>query len=176
MTYAFIREGDTTSHGGRVLTCTSTNVMFGKPVALLGDMVSCPQCKGVFPIVDVKVSSMTFGGKPAATDGDKTACGASLIASLGSAHVQQVSGAGGGVGDGKSVVPQQNPDSSATYRGRFQVRDDYTGSPVADHPYSFQTSDGATISGKTDANGFTQWHESTEPTSLKFQRTGGTEA
>ncbi len=62
MTYAFIREGDTTSHGGRVLACTSTNMMFGKPVALLGDMVACPKCGGVYSIVDVKVSSMTFGG------------------------------------------------------------------------------------------------------------------
>lgn len=31
---AFIREGDTTSHGGRVLACTSTNVVFGKTLAL----------------------------------------------------------------------------------------------------------------------------------------------
>lgn len=28
---AFIREGDTTDHGGRVLAGTSTNIVFGKP-------------------------------------------------------------------------------------------------------------------------------------------------
>ncbi|MDN7795054.1 PAAR domain-containing protein [Burkholderia vietnamiensis] len=37
---SFIREGDTTSHGGRVLACTSTNIVFGKPLALEGDTVS----------------------------------------------------------------------------------------------------------------------------------------
>lgn len=30
MSSAFIREGDTTSHGGRVLACMSTNIVFGK--------------------------------------------------------------------------------------------------------------------------------------------------
>ncbi|QMI49056.1 PAAR domain-containing protein [Burkholderia sp. MBR-1] len=91
MTYAFIREGDTTSHGGRVLACASTNMMFGKAVALLGDMVACPRCGGVYPILDVKVRSMTFDGRPVATEGNKMASGASLIASQGSAHVEQVS-------------------------------------------------------------------------------------
>lgn len=176
MTYAFIREGDTTSHGGRVLACTSTNMMFGKPVALLGDMVACPKCGGVYPIVDVKVRSMTFWGRPVATEGDKTACGASLIASQGSAHVEQVSGAAGGIGDGKSVVPQQDSSATDRYRGRFQVLDSETGSPVPNHPYSFQTPDGSTISGQTDAQGFTQWHESTEPASITFRGDGSAEA
>ncbi|KVT42442.1 hypothetical protein WK52_21415 [Burkholderia multivorans] len=49
MSSALIREGDTTSHGGQVLACTftSTNIVFSKPLALEGDMVSCPQCSGV---------------------------------------------------------------------------------------------------------------------------------
>ncbi len=45
---SFIREGDTTSLGGRVLACTSTNTVFGKPFALEGDMVSRPKCGGVY--------------------------------------------------------------------------------------------------------------------------------
>ncbi len=134
MTYAFIREGDTTSHAGRVLACISTKVMFGKPVALLGDMVACPKCGGVYPIVDVKARSMTFGGRPVATEGDKTAFGASLIASQGSVHVEQVSGAAGGIGGGKSVAPQQDSSSTERHRGRFQVLNSETGSPVPNHP------------------------------------------
>ncbi|AOK42576.1 PAAR domain-containing protein [Burkholderia vietnamiensis] len=176
MTNAFIREGDTTSHGGRVLACASTNMMFGKAVALLGDMVACPRCGGVYPIVDVKVKSMTFDGRPVATEGDKTACGASLIASQGAAHVDQVSGAAGDIGGGKSVVPQYDPASTDQYRGRFQVLNSETGSPVPNHPYSFQATDGSTISGQTDADGFTQWHESAAPASITFQSDGSAEA
>ncbi|MDN7492547.1 PAAR domain-containing protein [Burkholderia sp. AU45274] len=48
MSSAFIREGDTTDHGGRVLACTSTNIVFGKPLALEGDMVSCLKGGGVY--------------------------------------------------------------------------------------------------------------------------------
>ena len=66
MSSAFIREGDTASPGGRVLACTSTNIVFGKPLALEGDMVSCPKCSGVYPIIGVRVRSMTFGGRAVA--------------------------------------------------------------------------------------------------------------
>ncbi len=43
MGFAFIREGDTTSHGGRVLACSPENKSDGVPLALLGDKVSCPK-------------------------------------------------------------------------------------------------------------------------------------
>lgn len=52
MSSAFIREDDTTDHGGRVLASTSTNVDFGKPLALEGDMVSCQKCGGVYKYLE----------------------------------------------------------------------------------------------------------------------------
>ncbi|MBN3788148.1 hypothetical protein [Burkholderia sp. Ac-20353] len=42
-------------------------------------------------------------------------------------------------------------------------------------PLSCQSPGGATISGQTDVNGFTQWHDFAEPASIMFQGTGGTE-
>ncbi|WP_279608256.1 PAAR domain-containing protein [Burkholderia gladioli] len=57
MGFAFIREGDTTMHGGRVLTYDPTHTVDGKPLALVGDMAACPRCGGVFPTV--KVSKIT---------------------------------------------------------------------------------------------------------------------
>ncbi|WP_070108374.1 PAAR domain-containing protein [Burkholderia plantarii] len=166
---AFIREGDTTSHGGRVLTCTSTNVVFGKPLALEGDMVSCPKCGGVYPIVGVRIRSMSFGGRAVATEGDVTACGATLIASQGAATVEPTSGAGGSVGAGKSVVAQSAENA---YRGRFQLVDDKTRTPIANHPYTVTSADGQTIQGTTDADGHTDWLSSHQATSLSFQQPG----
>ncbi len=79
MGFAFIREGGTTSHGGRVLACAPENKSDGVPLALLGDKVSCPKCGGVYPIVGVKNLGVTFYGRPVASEGDTTACGATLI-------------------------------------------------------------------------------------------------
>ncbi|KVN14105.1 hypothetical protein WT09_16745 [Burkholderia stagnalis] len=172
MSSSFVREGDTTSHGGRVLACTSTNIVFGKPLALEGDMVSCPKCGGVYPIVGVRVRSMTFGGRAVATEGDKTACGATLIASQGMATVEPTSGSGGSIGTGKSVIAQTLAQDDGAYRGRFQLVDDKTREPLANHPYTATSSNGQTIRGTTDANGHTDWLNSNQAASLTFSHDG----
>ena len=104
MGFAFIREGDTTSHGGRVLACSPENKSDGVPLALLGDKVSCPRCGGIYPIVGVKNLGVTFDGRPVASEGDATACGATLIAPQNNTTAEPTSGPGGAVGGGKSVV------------------------------------------------------------------------
>lgn len=75
-----IRLGDSTTHGGKVLGSFGNTNVNGKPIAGVGHMVSCPLCKGVFPIVE---GSATYNvdGTPVALDGHKTACGAALISS-----------------------------------------------------------------------------------------------
>lgn len=173
MGFAFIREGDTTSHGGRVLACDPTNTVDGKALALLGNMVSCPRCGGIFPIVNVKTElHMTFNGRPVASDGDITACGATLIASQNTATASPTSGLGGSVGNGKSVVSQSEMQGGTPYRGRFQVLDDTTRQPVAGHPYTVRSADGRVLQGTTDANGFTEWLDGHDTSSLTFDHPG----
>jgi len=82
-----IRLGDPTSHGGVVLEAFGNTNLNGKPIAGLGHKVSCPSCKGVFPIVQGS-SSYSVDGVPVALDGMKTACGASLIATGSKGNVQ----------------------------------------------------------------------------------------
>ena len=43
--------GDKTTHGGTVLQGSQTMTAGGKSVARQGDLVSCPKCKGNFPLV-----------------------------------------------------------------------------------------------------------------------------
>lgn len=38
----FVLLGDKTTHGGTVISASSTMTVNGKPVALIGDKVSCP--------------------------------------------------------------------------------------------------------------------------------------
>lgn len=168
MGFSFIREGDSTSHGGKVLACNASHIVHGKPVALLGDMVSCPKCGGVYPIVDVKNLGMTFGGRAVASEGDKTACGATLIASQGVATASPTSG--GSLGGGKSVLSQTSADTP--YRGRFQLLDDASRQPLAGHPYTVKAADGRIVQGRTDASGYTDWLESDQSASLTFSQPG----
>ena len=166
MGFAFIREGDRTSHDGVVLSCSPNNMMDGKPMALLGDMVSCPRCSGVFPIVTAKPVGMTFDGRPPAMEGDKTACGATLIASQHNSTADITGGAGKPTGS--AIAAYEKDLAASRFRGRFQVLDPASGSPVAGHPYTLRTSAGQVVSGVTDGNGYTQWHEADEPASLLF--------
>jgi uncharacterized Zn-binding protein involved in type VI secretion len=75
-----IRLGDLTTHGGVVLQAFSHIDLNGKPIAGVGHNVSCPLCKGIFPIAEGS-STYAVDGIPVALDGMKTACGAALIAS-----------------------------------------------------------------------------------------------
>lgn len=77
---AVILQGDKTSHGGVVMQGSSDMQFRGTNVALVGHLVSCPQCKGVFPIV-MGAPTVQVGRLPLALEGMKTACGAELIAS-----------------------------------------------------------------------------------------------
>jgi uncharacterized Zn-binding protein involved in type VI secretion len=95
MSKPIIRMGDRTSHGGTVISGDFTWEIYGKPVARAGDMTVCPKCKGKFPINE-GAGDLTGFGQAVAREGDKTACGATLIATQSSASWNQHSSAGGG--------------------------------------------------------------------------------
>lgn len=75
----FIVLGDTTSHGGRVITADYSTDINGKYLARVGDMTICPRCKGTFRIA-TGAPDMTSLGQAPARHGDRTDCGAMLIA------------------------------------------------------------------------------------------------
>lgn len=86
-----IRKGDKTSHGGTVLEGFSNHNLDGIPAAGKGHMVSCPQCKGTFPIIE-GVESYKVDGVPVAIENMRTACGATLIASQSNRCIEYTSG------------------------------------------------------------------------------------
>ncbi len=73
-----IRLGDKTSHGGTVIEASPHSDTGGKGIARMGDKTSCP-AHGSNPIVSGDMT-LIIDSKPAARHGDKTACGAILIA------------------------------------------------------------------------------------------------
>jgi uncharacterized Zn-binding protein involved in type VI secretion len=76
-----IRIGDGTDHGGTVISVSSGTVVMGLEAALANDMTHCPKCKGNFPIQPAG-DGARHEGRTYAYDGDVTACGARLIASM----------------------------------------------------------------------------------------------
>lgn len=77
-----IRLGDMTTHGGQVISASTTIIVFNKGVARVGDMVACPiQAHGINPIIEGD-AQFTDQGKRVAFHGHKTACGCTLISSL----------------------------------------------------------------------------------------------
>ncbi|MGY6258830.1 PAAR domain-containing protein [Paraburkholderia caledonica] len=89
-TRAIICEGDTTSHGGKVIEGSPTDKIDGRCIAGVGHQVSCPRCKGVFPILPDLLGRRyphRMNGRDTAVEGMRTACGAVLIASQSSSTI-----------------------------------------------------------------------------------------
>lgn len=74
-----VRLGDTSSHGGTVISSASKWRAEGALIARKGDMHSCPiPGHGVTPIVSGS-GKYQCEGQPIARDGDTCGCGAVLI-------------------------------------------------------------------------------------------------
>lgn len=76
-----IRLGDKTTHGGQVIQVASTTTVDAIRIARIGDIVTCPKCKGRHQIVEGEPTCKD-DGIPIALHGHKTSCGAMLISSL----------------------------------------------------------------------------------------------
>ena len=173
----FIVLGDRTDHGGVVIGGTIGSDVHGKRIARIRDMVSCPRCKGVFPISQGD-PSMVIDGAPTAYHGCRTACGAALLSSQAVATTTPSGGAGAGATNGLDRTPaaphgfgaigsgllagyEDEPldDAHQRFRGRFQVLDLASGEPLAIQSVRVRSTGGQSFTGSTDAEGFTQWVE-----------------
>lgn len=74
-----IRLGDTSDHGGAVVTASADYKSEGIFVARVGDTFACP-LHGPNPIAEGSPQHLN-NGKRVARHGDHTSCGAALIAS-----------------------------------------------------------------------------------------------
>ncbi|EEW2483224.1 TPA: PAAR domain-containing protein [Escherichia coli] len=82
MMKGFVLLGDKTTHGGTVISASSTMTVNGKPVALIGDKVSCPvKGHGVNAIIEGAAHWMS-DGKLVVVDGCGCECGCKVIAGM----------------------------------------------------------------------------------------------
>lgn len=97
MSRAWIVYGDVTTSGGRVVTCSAETDIDGKGVARFNDKATCPQHKGVFPIVGGCDPTTIIDGQPVALHGAGLACGCKVLAT------QQIRVLAGGSGRKKAA-------------------------------------------------------------------------
>lgn len=173
--------GDKTDHGGTVITAGSTTDTNGFPWARKGDMVSCPKCKGVFPIAQGDMNFISDGAA-VAYHGCKVACGATLIGAKQGItttvpHGGAAPGAGGGLDDRFGLISgtmaaayedERVDPEGQRFKGRFQVLDRITGEPVAATSVRVRSTDGQYLLGETDGDGYTQWVERDATEALAF--------
>ncbi len=82
MSKPFIVIGDKTDHGGVVVAGSAATTIDGKPIARVGDQVTCPRRgHGSTTVIASGDPTCIVDGQPAARHGDKTACGATLLSS-----------------------------------------------------------------------------------------------
>lgn len=183
MSQPLITIGDKTSHGGVVTGATTLSVTSNKPIARMGDMTACPKCKGMFPIAEGD-ASLIIDGAAAAYHGCKTACGATLIAGQQFTSTLPSSGAAPGASDTTSVTDapkfssvgaglaaayeEHDLDPNKRYQGRFQLVDESDGHPIEGKNVRLRSTSGQYITGKTDADGFTQSVERDAAEALAF--------
>jgi len=74
-----IRLGDSTTHGGTVVSATGRYVIMGIEVARLGDQCTCPRAGHHNCVIVEGDSTWLIDGVPIALEGHKTSCGAALI-------------------------------------------------------------------------------------------------
>lgn len=159
---AVICKGDPTSHGGQVLEGNELITTHGRPIAQLGHMTFCPQCKGNFPIIE-GLDFHTYAGIGTAVDGMHTACGAKLIATQHQMEIDDGGGASqGATGDAESKA-DQHAAAATGYGGSFRAVDEQTGQAIAGLPYRIVLADGRTLRGVTDKNGHTECVTGSDP-------------
>ena len=160
----------------------------GFPWARKGDMVSCPRCKGVFPIAEGD-DNFIVDGAPVAYHGCKVACGAMLIGGTqGLTTMVPSGGAAPGTSSGDSgsdnnrfgaisstmaAAYEDEPvdPEGQRFKGRFQVLDRISGQPIAATSVRIRSTDGQCITGQTDSEGYTQWVERDASEALVFDLT-----
>ncbi len=181
-----IRLGDSTSHGGKVVSATSHVTVAGIPVARLGDKCTCPKRGHNNCVIVEGDPNWTIDGIPVALEGHKISCGAVLISSAPNTGRKNEGGAStkfSNLGAGSAVAQQhpamgllaqaanqKQPDTPPQeYDLFFHLKNAKTGASQPHTPYQIILEDGREFIGISDGNGFTEKVFADSPQTAKLE-------
>ncbi|SUA43879.1 Uncharacterized conserved protein [Neisseria zoodegmatis] len=153
--------GDSTTHGGTVIEGSHFIMADNKNVALMGDKVHCPKCKGVFPIIEGSDRMFGADGRGVALEGMRTACGANLIGSQSLIWVDDGQG-DGSINRSSPPATKNFAETGKIYADRFLLKSEHN-IPYKKFDYEIKLSDGSIHTGITDEGGHTQTIKAGEP-------------
>lgn len=163
-----VRNGDTTTTGGKAIALTAGLYDNGKRLALDGEHATCGNCKGSWPIVGTGYR-MSYQGTPVAIDDDEVLCPCGknrLIAGQNAqCFVVKETGDAGAATTSDSI---RTPPQTARYDEQFTLRDEAQ-RPLANVRYRIVVDGERLISGTTNAKGQTGRVVSSRAANLKFQ-------
>jgi uncharacterized Zn-binding protein involved in type VI secretion len=153
-----ITLGASTTAGGKVISASSDGSIGGMPIALEGDLVTCPVCKtaGKIQCVGPRIPE-TWNGKNVALENDLCICRCANAPKLlpnQNLRCQVIKDAGRAL---------SHPVDAAVARGapahvftdRFVLVDEYDGTPLARREYAVVRASGKLEFGTSDAQGHT---------------------
>jgi uncharacterized Zn-binding protein involved in type VI secretion len=151
----FIVLGDRTSHGGKVMECSSFRFIDDVPVARVGDLVWCPRCNRATRIVTSRFPQIIEDGIANAFDMDMTDCGAFLY----SRHNDHAGFAvddddSAAVAKARAKATANDSDKTASVQEHFVLCDEDSKSFVG-LEYTLNVGDGRAVGGATDEQGRT---------------------
>ena len=157
-----ITLGASTSAGGKVITASSTSNINGVPIAVEGDLVSCPVCgmTGKIMCVGPRIPE-TLNGKHVALENDLCTCRCTPSPRLQANQVsrsQVLKDTGSALSQALDVpaLPRRvRGGIGRLYSGRFVLVDDSTGEPLAHQEYAVVRQNGKLEFGKSDEHGHT---------------------
>jgi uncharacterized Zn-binding protein involved in type VI secretion len=159
------RIGDSTAHGGSIVTGCPTVTIGGVPAARMGDMTVCPLVTpGTPPIphvggsISIGSTGVNIGGMPAARVGDMATCvgpPSSIAVGCPTVMIGEARGGGGGGGGGNSATGLATSAAMAGNSPLQQTQDhfidfqfvDSAGLPVGGVHYDLDYPDGSKDSG-----------------------------
>ena len=153
-----ITLGAPTTAGGKVISASAEGKIDGVPIALEGDLVTCPVCKtaGKILCVGPRIPE-TWNGKNVALENDLCICRCASAPKL--LPVQTVRSQV--IKDTGRALSNPLPGAAArglpgqVYTERFVLVDEYDGAPLARREYAVVRADGKLEFGTSDASGHT---------------------
>ena len=153
-----ITLGAPTSSGGRVISASSEGKIDGVPIALEGDLVSCPVCKtaGKIRCVGPRIPE-SWNGKNVALENDLCVCRCAVAPKLMPSQMlrsQVIKDTGRALSNPASDAPVCGPRGQV-YTDRFKLVDDHDGKALVDREYAVVRASGKLEFGTSDERGHT---------------------